>query len=44
MNGEIFKQLMAIPTRPFQIKYYGTYLRLFHLILFKISKLSLIMI
>lgn len=44
MNGEIFKRLMTIPTRPFQMKYYGTYLHLFLPILFTILKLSLIMI
>lgn len=44
MNGEFFKQLMTIPIRPFQLKYYGTYLHLFLPVLFKILKLSLIMI
>lgn len=44
MNGEIFKQMMTIPTRPFQMIYYGMYLHLFLPILFKMLKLSLIMI
>lgn len=44
MNGEILKQLMTIPTGPFQMKYYSTYPHLFLLVLFKILKLSLIMI
>lgn len=40
MNGEIFKQLANIPTRPFQIKYYGKYLHPSLPIVFKNFKLS----
>lgn len=44
MNGEIFKQLMTMPTRPLEMIYYGMYLHLFLPTLFKMLKLSLIVI